>query len=184
MAKIKIGILTGSLRRESYSKKTGQYVAGLLPEDFTAKRIDLGGLPLYNQDYDDDGHPPWEWQSFRQEIRGMDGFLFVSPEYNRSVTAVLKNALDVASRPFGQNAWNSKPAALISVSTGKLGGFGANQQLRQPMGFLNIHLLQQPEVYLADIAELFDDDDEIADQNTKDFLQNFAAAFAHWVRTG
>ena len=183
MSKIRIGVLTGSLRKESYSKKTGLYVAGLLPEDFTARWIDLSGLPLYNQDYDDDGNPPREWQAFRQEIKALDGFLFVTPEYNRSLTAALKNALDVASRPFGQNAWNGKPGAIISVTPGKLGAFGANHHLRQPMVFLNIPLLQQPEVYLGNIAELFNEGGEIIDQGTKDFLQTFAAAFARCVCT-
>jgi chromate reductase len=153
-----------------------------LPEDFTAKWIDLSGLPLYNQDYDDNGNPPREWQAFRQEIKALDGFLFVTPEYNRSITAALKNALDVASRPFGQNAWNGKPGAIISVTPGKLGAFGANHHLRQPMVFLNIPLLQQPEVYLSNIAELFNERGEIIDQGTKDFLQTFAGAFARWVR--
>jgi chromate reductase len=182
MTQTSIGVLTGSLRRESYSKKIGLYVAGLLPENFAAKWIDLSGLPLYNQDYDDDGNPPREWQVFRQEIRGLDGFLFVTPEYNRSVTAALKNALDVASRPFGQNAWNGKPGAVISVTPGKLGAFGANHHLRQPMVFLNIPLLQQPEVYLGGVAELFNGRGELIDQGTKDFLQTFAGAFARWVR--
>jgi chromate reductase len=135
MAKIIIGVLIGSLRKESYSKKIGLYVTGLLPEDFTTQWIDLGGLPLYNQDYDDDGNPPREWQVFRQEIKALDGFLFVTPEYNRSITPVLKNALDVASRPFGQNAWDGKPGAIISVTPSKLGAFGPNHHLRQPMVF-------------------------------------------------
>ncbi|MDR2170824.1 MAG: NAD(P)H-dependent oxidoreductase [Planctomycetaceae bacterium] len=183
MEKIRIGILTGSLRRESYSKKIGLYVADLLPEDFTAQWIDLGNLQLYNQDYDDDGNPPQEWQVFRQTIKDLDGFLFVTPEYNRSVTPALKNALDIASRPFGQNAWNGKPGAIISVTPGKLGAFGANHHLRQPMVFLNIPLLQQPEVYISNIANLFNDKGEIVDQHTKDFLQNFADSFANWIRT-
>jgi chromate reductase len=183
MANIHIGILTGSLRRDSYCKKLGLYIGKLLPEDFTARWIDLGGLPLYNQDYDDDGNPPREWQDFRREIKNLDGFLFVTPEYNRSITAVLKNALDVASRPFGQNAWDGKPGAVVSITPGKLGAFGANHQLRQPMVFLNIPLLQQPEVYLSNAAELFNDQGEITSQGTQDFLQTFAAAFARWVRT-
>ncbi|MDR2433835.1 MAG: NAD(P)H-dependent oxidoreductase [Treponema sp.] len=183
MANINIGVLTGSLRKESYSKKTGLYIAKLLPEDFTAKWIDLSGLTMYNQDYDDGGNPSREWQAFRQEIKSMDAFLFVTPEYNRSITAALKNALDVASRPFGQNAWNGKPGAIISVTQGKLGAFGANHHLRQSMVFLNIPLLQQPEAYLGNIAELFNESGEITDLGTKDFLQTFADAFARWVRT-
>jgi chromate reductase len=183
MSKITIGVLGGSLRRESYSKKTGLYAAGLLPEDFTSRWIDLSGLPMYNQDYDDDGNPPREWQDFRREIKALDGFLFVTPEYNRSITAVLKNALDVASRPFGQNVWSGKPGAIISVTPGKLGAFGANHQLRQPMVFLNVLLLQQPELYLGNAAALFNDKGEVIDQDAKDLLQNFAGAFARWVRT-
>jgi chromate reductase len=113
----------------------------------------------------------------------LHGFLFVTPEYKRSITAALKNALDIASRPFGQNVWNGKPGAIISVTPGKLGAFGANHHLRQPMVFLNILLLQQPEVYLGNVAKLFNERGEVIDQDTKDFLQTFAGAFARWVRT-
>ncbi|MDR2663371.1 MAG: NAD(P)H-dependent oxidoreductase [Treponema sp.] len=182
MSKISIGILAGSLRKESYSKKTGLYIAGLLPEDFSAKLIDLSGLAMYNQDYDDEGNPPREYGVFRQEIKGLDGFLFVTPEYNRGVTGVLKNALDIASRPFGHNVWDGKPGAVISVTIGKLGALAGNHQLRQPMVYLNIPLLQQPEVYLSNVAGLFNGRGEVVDQGAADFLRTFAGAFAQWVR--
>jgi chromate reductase len=182
MSKINIGILAGSLRKASFCKKTGLYIGGLLPEDFSAKLIDLSGLAMYNQDYDDEGNAPPEYGVFRREIEASDGFLFVTPEYNRGTTAVLKNALDIASRPFGHNVWDGKPGAVVSVTIGKLGALGGNLQLRQSMVYLNVPLLQQPEVYLGGAAKLFNDRGEIADQGTAAFLRTFAGAFAQWVR--
>jgi chromate reductase len=182
MSKIRIGILAGSLRKESFCKKTGLYLAGLLPADFTAKLIDLSGLAMYNQDYDDEGNPPEEYRVFRREIKESDGFLFVTPEYNRGTTAVLKNALDIGTRPFGQNVWDGKPGAVVSVTIGNLGAVAGNHQLRQSMVYPNIPLLQQPEVYLSHAGTMFDDRGEVADQGTAAFLRTFAGAFAQWVR--
>lgn len=179
---LKIGVFVGSLRRESFSGKIAGIVAGMLPEDLQVKTVDIGGLVLYNQDYDDQGAPPQEWTAFRRELASLDGFLFVTPEYNRSMTPVLKNALDIGSRPFGQNLWNGKPGALISISPGQLGGFGANHHLRQTMSFLNILLLSQPEAYIGNVASLLNDRGEPANQSTKNFLQEYAGAFARWAR--
>lgn len=182
MSKINIGILAGSLRKESYSKKTGLYIGGLLPDGFSAKLIDLSGLAMYNQDYDDEDRPPPEYGIFRREIKAMDGFLFVTPEYNRGAPAVLKNALDIASRPFGQNVWDGKPGAVVSITVGKLGALGGNHQLRQSLVYLNIPTLQQPEVYLGGAAGMFNNRGDVVDQGTADFLRHFAGAFAQWVR--
>jgi chromate reductase len=181
MAKLNIGILVGSLRRESFSRKIAQIVAGLLPEDLQAKFVDIGELSMYNQDNDLPETTPRAWSVFRQEVKALDGLLFVTPEYNRSVTPVLKNALDIASRPYGQNVWSGKPGALLGVSPGKLGAFGSYHHLRQTMAYLNIILLNQPEVYISNVTTLLDAKGEINPQ-TKKFLQDFAAAFAQWVR--
>lgn len=181
MSTLQIGVLLGSLRQGSFSRKIANVVAGMLPKDFQVRTIAIDGLVLYNQDYDDQGNVPPEWTAFRQEIKLLDGLLFVTPEYNRSMTPVLKNALDIASRPFGQNLWNGKPGAIISVSPGNFGGFGANQHLRQTMSFLNIFLLSQPEAYISNVASLLNDQGELINQSTKDFLQGYAKAFAQWV---
>ncbi|AEF83273.1 NADPH-dependent FMN reductase [Leadbettera azotonutricia] len=181
MSKLQIGVLVGSLRKESFSKKTALYVSSLMPDTFDMKPLEIGNLAMFNQDYDDEGKTPGEWTTFREEVRALDGVLLVSPEYNRSIPPVIKNALDIASRPYGKNAWSGKPGGIISVSPGKLGGFGANHQLRQAVVFLNIFLLQQPEAYIGDIASLFDEKGGISNQGTADFLRIYADAFAQWV---
>ena len=177
----KIGIFVGSLRRDSFSRSIAKAVAALAQEDFEFGFIDIGKLPLYNQDYDDDGQTPQSYASFRKETAALDGFLFVTPEYNRSMPAVLKNALDVGSRPYGQSIWNGKPGAVISVSPGGFGGFAANQQLRQPMSFLNILLLQQPEVYIGNVEALLNEDGELVNESTQKFLREFMDAFSWWI---
>ena len=177
----KIGIFVGSLRRDSFSRSIAKAVAALAQEDFEFSFIDIGNLPLYNQDYDDDGHTPQAYVSFRKEVAALDGLLFVTPEYNRSMPAVLKNALDVGSRPYGQSIWNGKPGALISVSPGGFGGFGANQQLRQPMSFLNILLLQQPEVYIGNVEALLNEEGELVNESTQKFLKEFMDVFSRWI---
>ncbi|GBR74246.1 NADPH-dependent FMN reductase [Candidatus Termititenax aidoneus] len=182
MSKLNIGVFVGSLRRESFSRKIAKAVAGLLPEDFQSKLVDIGGLSLYNQDEDTPETTPPAWVVFRQEVKALDGLLFVTPEYNRSVTPVLKNALDIASRPYGQNVWSGKPGVLISVSPGQLGAFGAYHHLQQTMAYLNIILLNQPEVYISNVPSLLDAKGEISNPQTQKFLQTFAAAFAQWVR--
>jgi chromate reductase len=181
MKTTKIGVLTGSLRKDSFSRKVAQCVSGLMPDNFEMIPVEIGNLAMFNQDFDDEKRTPKEWVSFREQIKSMDGYLFVTPEYNRSAPPVLKNALDIASRPYGCNVWNGKPGAIISVSIGKMGGFGANHALRQAIMFLNIFLLQQPEAYISDAASLFNDKGECVDGNTGKFLAQFADAFAQWV---
>jgi chromate reductase len=181
MEKIKIGVLVGSQRKGSFSRKVAHCVSGLMPENFEMKPMEIGNLAIFNQDFDDENRVPAEWTAFRKEVESMDGYLFVTPEYNRSVTPVLKNALDIASRPYGHNAWNGKPGGIISVSVGKMGGFGANHALRQALVFLNVLLMQQPEAYISDAASLFDAEDNMTNLGTKQFLANFAAAFAQWI---
>jgi chromate reductase len=181
MRKIRIGVVVGSARKDSHSRKIAALVSARMPGAFEMQMMDIGGLPMYNQDYDDEGRPPVEWSRFREAVRALDGVLLVTPEYNRSFPPLLKNALDIASRPYGRNAWNGKPGAIISVSPGKMGACGANHHLRQVMAFLNILLMQQPEAYIGEAASLVDERGAITNEGTGKFLADFAAAFAAWV---
>ena len=150
----RVAVLVGSLRTGSFTRMVANALADIAPAELKLEIKEIGNLPLYNQD-NDETNPPAPWVSFRQQIKAADAVLFATPEYNRSVSGVLKNAIDVASRPYGQNAWDGKPGAVISVSPGALGGFGANHHLRQSLVFLNVPVLQQPEAYISKAAELF-----------------------------
>ena len=179
MSKKKIAVLVGSLRKESFNRKIANQLIQLAPDSLELEIVEIGQLGHYNEDFDQ--NPPQEYIDFREKIKSVDGFLFVTPEYNRSISGVLKNALDVASRPYGQNKWNGKPGAVVSVSMSALGGFGANHILRQSMVFLNVFMLQQPEAYIGNASTLFDDQGNLAKEDTKKFLQNFVNAYAEWV---
>jgi len=145
------------------------------------KEIDLSELAMYNQDFDDENRPPEAWTQFREQVKTLDGVLFVTPEYNRSVPAVLKNALDVGSRPYGKSVWDGKPGAVVSVSPGGLSAFGANHHLRQSLVFLNIPAMQQPEVYIGNVGTLLDENGKIKEEKTKAFLSQAMDAFSDWV---
>jgi chromate reductase len=177
----KIAVFVGSLRKESFTRKMAKALIALASESLKLEIIEIGRLPLYNQDYDDEGKPPSEWIVFRDRVKSFDGFLFVTPEYNRSVPGVLKNAIDVGSRPYGQSVWGGKPGAVISVSPGSIGGFGANHHLRQSLVFLDVPAMQQPEAYVGGAAQLFDANGRIANETTREFLIKFMDAFAAWV---
>jgi len=177
----KIGVIVGSLRRESWNRKLALALMKLAPPSLTLEIVEIGQLPLYNQDFDDDGNPPAEWTTFRAKMKNFDGVLFVTPEYNRSVPAPLKNAIDVGSRPYGKNIWSGKPGAVISASPGAIGGFGANQHLRQSFVFLDIPCMQMPEAYMGDVAHLFDANLNIAKEDTREFLRKYMEAYANWV---
>lgn len=179
MAKQEIAVFVGSLRRESYSRKLARALAYLAPQGMELAIVEIGHLSLYNQDFDE--RPPQEWLDLRDRIRSADGVLFVTPEYNRSVPGVLKNAIDIGSRPYGQSAWNGKPGAVASISPGAIGGFGANHHLRQSLVFLNVPTLPQPEVYIGGAAELFDASGNLASTDTETFLRTFMDAYASWV---
>ena len=172
-----VALVIGSLRQDSVSRKIANAFAGLQP-DLQFKAIGIGDLPMFNQDRE--ARPPAEWVRFREEIAACDAILFVTPEYNRSVPGVLKNALDVGSRPYGQSVWNGKPGAVISVSPGAIGGFGANHHLRQSLVFLNVPLLSQ-EVYIGNAFSLFNDSGELINDGTRDFLRAQGKAFAAWI---
>jgi chromate reductase len=176
-----IAVFVGSLRKESFNRKMAKVLTALAPKSLKLEIVEIGELSLYNQDYDDEGKPMPAWTAFRKQVKPFDGVLFVTPEYNRSVPAALKNALDIGSRPYGQSVWGGKPGAVVSVSPGAIGGFGANHHLRQSLVFLDIPTMQQPEAYIGDAAHLFDADGNIANEATLDFLGKFMVAFAAWV---
>lgn len=176
-----IGVIVGSLRKASWNRKLASVLIQLAPASLSMEIIDIGQLPLYNQDLDDENSPPKEWTAFREQMKKCDGFLFVSPEYNRSVPAPLKNAIDVGSRPYGKSIWGGKPGAVISSSIGAVGGFGANQHLRQSFVFLDILCMQQPEAYIGNVGNLFDENSNIVNEDTRKFLSSYMEAYAKWV---
>lgn len=182
MSTSQVAVLVGSLSSASLNRHTAQALARLAAPAMEFRFVEIGDLPFYNPDLDRPGHTPQPWQRFRDEVRMTDGVLFVTPEYNRSVPAALKNALDVGSRPYGQSVWDGKPAAVVSVSPGALAGFGANHHLRQSLVVLNMPTLQQPEAYIGGAAELFGPDGSIANPATAKFLAQFVVAFDGWVR--
>ncbi|MBV8328098.1 NAD(P)H-dependent oxidoreductase [Chryseobacterium sp.] len=177
-----IGLIAGSLRRESFSKKIAKALVSMAPEGFEFKIISIDDLPVYNQDFDDDNAVPESYVKFRNKIKNIEGVIFITPEHNRSVPAALKNALDIGSRPAGKSVWNGKPGAVFSNSPGNLSAFGANHHLRQSLVFLNIPAMQQPEVYLPHIDKVWDDQGNLKDQDVKDFLQKAIGAYIEWFR--
>ncbi len=146
--------------------------------------VEIGPLPFYNQDLERTiDPPPAPWTAFRQRVKAADAVLFVTPEYNRSMPAVLKNALDVGSRPYGSSVWDRKPGAIVSSSPGAIGAFGANHHLRQSLVFLNVPTMQQPEAYVSHVDKLFDEHGRLAGEGTQKFLQGFMQTFANWIET-
>lgn len=176
-------VLVGSLRQGSFSRKLAEHLRQGARGSLRLEIVEIGHLPHYDQDRDDFGPPPPEWVSFRERMRQADAVLFVTPEYNRSVPGVLKNAIDIGSRPYGQSVWDGKPAAVLSTSTGSMGGFGANHHLRQALVFLNMPVLQQPEAYVGGTGHLFRDDGSVVDPATDAFLNGFMTAFGNWTGT-
>jgi len=163
-----IGFIVGSLRKDSYNLAVAKEFAKLLPAGFEAKFIEIADLPFYNEDLENDNMPA-AWKRFRSEVSGVDGVFFFSPEYNRSVPAALKNALDVGSRPMGASVWGGKPALVVTASPGGIGGFGANHHLRQSLVFLDMPTLQQPEAYIGGIHNLVKEDGTIVEDTAKFF---------------
>jgi chromate reductase len=170
-----IVVIVGSLRKESFNRKMAHALIGLAPKDIKLEIVEIGQLELYNQDFDP--KPPANWVAFRDRVRKAAGVLFVTPEYNRSIPAPMKNAIDVGSRPYGQSVWDGKPCAVISVSPSAIGGFGANHHLRQCLVFLNMPVLQQPEAYVGGADKLFDDAGKLTKDDTRKFLEKFMTAF-------
>ncbi len=176
----KIGIIAGSLRKESYSRKIANALLPMAPAGFEFSVVSLEGIDMYNQDFDDHDQVPESLVIFRNTIKALDGVIFITPEYNRSMPGVLKNALDVASRPKKSNMWSGKPGAVFSSSPGNLSGFGAHHHLRQVLVALNVPVMPQPEVYLAKVGELFEEDGQIKEGTAKEFLQKAVTSYLSW----
>ena len=177
-----IAILVGSLRKESLNRKIARSLCTIRGDGLDCSMVEIGDLPLYNQEYDGSPGEPASYRAFRERIVQADGVLFCTPEYNRGVPGVLKNAVDVGSRPYGHSVWNGKPAAIISASPGAIGGFGANHQLRQACVFLNMPVMQQPEAYLGHVTDdSFDSEGVLKEGPLKDLVEKLAHAFHDWV---
>ncbi|HEV7502783.1 MAG TPA: NAD(P)H-dependent oxidoreductase [Vicinamibacteria bacterium] len=174
-----VAVIVGSLRKGSLSRLTAQALAALAPPSLRLEIVEIRDLALYDQDLD--VQPPAPWTAFRERIARADAALFVTPEYNRSVPGVLKNAVDVGSRPYGHSVWSGMPAAVVSVSPGPLAAFGANHHLRQSLVYLDMPTLQQPEAYVGGAATLFDADGALTNDRTREFLTKLMQAFAAWV---
>ncbi|MBU1273591.1 MAG: NAD(P)H-dependent oxidoreductase [Alphaproteobacteria bacterium] len=178
---VRVALIVGSLREGSYSRAIGLEMKALAAPELELDLIEIGDLPLYNPDLDTET-PPAAWSRFREELATTQAVLFVTPEYNRSIPGALKNALDVGSRPYGQSVWAAKPAAIVSVSPGALAAFGANHHLRQPLVFLNMPTMQQPEAYIGNVAGLLNEEDgTLKNEGTREFLKGFLNAFAGWI---
>ena len=180
MTSYKIAIIVGSLRKDSINRKVARSICAIRGDNLECSMVEIGDLPLYNQELDE--NPPPQWVAFREKIAAADGVLFCTPEYNRGVPGVLKNAVDVGSRPYGQSVFAKKPAAIVSASPGSIGGFGANHQLRQACVFLDMPVMQQPEAYLGHVTDdSFDGDGQLKDGPLKDLVTKLAHAFHDWV---
>jgi len=179
MNKYQIAVIVGSLRKDSFNRSLADAIVKLAPSEFTFKQIEIGKLPLYNQD--DDTNPAESVKQFKSEIKAAQGLLFVTPEYNRSIPGVLKNAIDQASRPYGQSAWAGKPAGVIGVSVGAIGTALAQQHLRNVLAYLDVPTLGQPEAFIQVKDGLFDEEGNIA-SGSRDFLQGWMDRYGVWVK--
>ena len=174
-----VAVVIGSLRKDSFNRRAAHALAAMAPAGIALKIVEIAPLSMYNQDLDT--APPAAWIAFREQIKASDAVLFITPEYNRSMPGVLKNALDIGSRPYGQSAWNGKPGAVMTISPGAMGGFGANHHLRQSLVFLNVPTMQQPEAYVGGAADLFDESGTVTKEATRKFFSTFLEAFAAWI---
>lgn len=179
MAK-KIAVLVWSLRKDSFNRKVAQELIKLAPAELEMSIVEITDMPLYNEDLETETPPP-SWTTFREALSQVDGVIFLTPEYNRTTSGALKNAIDVWSRPRGKSIWWGKAGAVISVSVSPYGGFGANHTVRQSMVVLDMPMMQQPELYLANIHKYFDENGNLADA-TKEMLQNFVIAYTQRVQ--
>ena len=176
-----VAVVVGSLRRASLTRRVAEALCHLAPSSLRFRFVEIRDLPLYDDDLEGPGVTPAAWARFRAEIADVDAVLLATPEYNRSVPGALKNALDVGSRPYGRSVWDGKPTAVVSVSPGAMGGFGANHHLRQSLVFLNMPTLQQPEAYIGHADALFAPDGSLAQVKTHEFLASIMASFATWI---
>lgn len=181
--RLNIALHIGSLRRAAWSRRIADELIALAPATLNLQPVPIGELPLYNADLETESPPP-AWTAYRQQIAASDGLLFVTPEYNRGTSGALKNAIDVASRPYGKNVYNSKPAAIVSLSTGPLGGVAANHDVRRSLVTLNAATMAHPEMFLSQVNKLFEGEGGAGPLNagTREFLGKFLAAFESWAR--
>ena len=177
----KIGIIVGSLRKESYSLKIAKNLIGLAPEGFELEIVPIGDLPLFNEDVDGENAPE-AYHEFRSKMKEKQGVIFLTPEYNRSMPGCLKNAMDVGSRPKGQSIWGNKPGMVISLSQGNMSGFGANHHLRQVLVNVNVPTMPQPEIYLAKVQEMVDAEGNITNPKTTELLQKAMDSYVKWFQ--
>lgn len=180
MHQYQIAVVVGSLRKESFNRKLANALIKMGPSEFTFKHITIDDLPLYNQD--DDDSPAESVKRLKREISEAQGLMFVTPEYNRAIPGVLKNALDHASRPYGQNAWAGKPAGIIGASIGPIATAIAQQHLRGSLSYLDVPTLCQPEAYIHVSENLFDDAGNIGNERSRNFLQKWMDRYADWVK--
>ena len=174
-----VAVLVGSLRKDGYSQRLANTLINVAPDGMKCRIVGIGDMPFYNDDLGET--PPSAWEVFRHAIRSASALLVVTPEYNRSYPAALKNALDVGSRPWGKNVFDGMPTAVVSHSPGALGGFGANHAVRQTLVPLNMPTLQYPEAYISNVGALFDERGTLIDPVTEKFLKGFMAAFDQWI---
>lgn len=179
--KHKIGVIVGSLREASFSKRIAKNLIELASDEFELEIVPIGDLPLFNEDFDGDKAPE-AYNEFRSKMKEKQGFIFVTPEYNRSMPGCLKNAMDVGSRPKGQSIWAGKPGMVISLSQGNMSGFGANHHLRQVLVNLNVPTMPQPEIYLAKVQEMVDAEGNITNPKTTELLQKALDSYANWFK--
>jgi chromate reductase len=178
--KIRILGIAGSLRRGSYNRWALSAAAKLVPEGAEIEIFDLDGIPGFNQD--DEQNPPAKIAELKQKVREADAILFVTPEYNYSVPGVLKNAIDWASRPYGDSAWDGKPAAIMGASVGSIATARAQYHLRQSLVFLNMYALNRPEVMIGNCANKFDADGNLTDESTKDHIRGLIQGLIDWTK--
>lgn len=179
MQQYRIAVIVGSLRKDSLNRKLAEGLIRLAPQDFSFAFVRIGDLPLYSQD--DDDHPAPAVIAMKEAVTAADGLLFVSPEYNRSIPGVLKNALDQGSRPYGQNVWAGKPAGIIGISTGAIGTAMAQQHLRNVLSYLDVAVMRQPEAYLQMREGMFDASGSIGSAS-RAYLQNWMDHYAAWIK--
>ncbi|RZL94714.1 MAG: NADPH-dependent oxidoreductase [Variovorax sp.] len=180
MSQTRIAVVVGSLRQDSLNRKLALAIAHLAPSDFTFEHLRIDDLPLYNQD--EDGNQASTVMRLKSEIAAAQGLLFVTPEYNRSIPGVLKNAIDNASRPYGQSAWAGKPAGVIGISVGAIGTAIAQQHLRNVLAYLDVPTMGQPEAFIQNKEGLFDDKGHIAEGGSKKFLQSWVDTYVAWIK--
>lgn len=180
MSQYQIAVIVGSLRRDSINRKLADALVKLGPAEFSFNMLQIGDLPLYNQD--DDEHQAESVLRLKSEVRKASGLIFVTPEYNRSMPGVLKNALDNASRPYGDSAWAGKPAGVLGASIGQIGSALAQQHLRNTLAYLDVPTMGQPEVFLQVKEGFFDENGNIANPETVKFLQGWMERYAAWVK--